>query len=341
MIGVEVLDHITFCKRNIIVVFVISVLFAFLLIFIFWGTEFIPSKNEGTIYIRATLPNSINLTKSVKLTKEMKAKLREFDEVEYILTQTGRPNDGTDATGFFNIEFHTELKPEKEWKRKVSKDELISQMQETLSIYPGIILAFSQPIQDNVEEYVAGVKSALVIKVFGNDLHQIEGIADDVASQIKRIGGIEDVNVFRSIGLPELQIKPQEVKMAQYGVSIADVQAVIEMAVGGKSATSFYEEERTFDVVLRFEEKYRSDENKIGDILIPTMDGNNMVPLKEIADISSVTGPAFIYREGSSRYVGVGFSIRDRDLGSAIKEARDIVDTNINLPKGIKLEWAG
>lgn len=341
IIGVESLYHMTCRHRKTTVGVFLTVLFACLVRFMFWGTEFIPSMNEGAIYIRATLPNSINLTESVKLTKEMKAKLREFDEVEYILTQTGRPNDGTDATGFFNIEFHTELKPEKEWKRKVSKDELISQMQETLSIYPGIILAFSQPIQDNVEEYVAGVKSALVIKVFGNDLHQIEGIADDVASQIKMIGGIEDVNVFRSIGLPELQIKPQEVKMAQYGVSIADVQAVIEMAVGGKSATSFYEEERTFDVVLRFEEKYRSDENKIGDILIPTMDGNNMVPLKEIADISSVTGPAFIYREGSSRYVGVGFSIRDRDLGSAIKEARDIVDTNINLPKGIKLEWAG
>ncbi len=338
--AIDSLYHFTCRHRKATVISFLTVLIICVVRFMFWGTEFIPSMNEGAIYIRATLPNSVNLTESVKITKEMKAKLRAFDEVEYVLTQTGRPNDGTDATGFFNIEFHTELKPEKEWKRKVSKDNLISEMQETLSDYPGIILAFSQPIQDNVEEYVAGVKSALVIKVFGHDLHQIEGIADDVADQIKKVAGIEDVNVFRSIGLPELQIKPQESKMAQYAVSIADAQAVIEMAVGGKSATTFYENERTFDVILRFEENFRSDENKIGDILIPTMDGN-MVPLKEIADITFVTGPAFIYREGSSRYVGVGFSIRDRDLGSAIKEAQNIVNGNISLPKGIKLEWAG
>jgi cobalt-zinc-cadmium resistance protein CzcA len=308
--------------------------------FMFWGTEFIPSMNEGAIYVRATLPNSVNLTESVRITKEMKGKLRQFDEVDFILTQTGRPNDGTDATGFFNIEFHIELKPESQWKRKVSKDELINQIQETLAIYPGIILAFSQPIQDNVEEYVAGVKSALVIKIFGNDLHQLEATADQTAQAIKNVRGIEDVNVFRSIGLPELQIKPQESKMAQYAVSMADAQAVIEMAIGGKAATTFYENERTFDVMLRFEQQFRSDEQKIGDILIPTMDGKQ-VPLKEIADIEFVTGPAFIYREGSSRYVGVGFSIRDRDLGSTITEAQQKVSENVTLPNGSKMEWAG
>jgi len=329
------------CRHRKTTVIAFVVLFCVCLLrFMFWGTEFIPSMNEGAIYIRATLPNSVNLTKSVQLTKEMKAKLQKFEEVDFILTQTGRPNDGTDATGFFNIEFHMELKPKSEWKHNITKDELITQIQDTLAVYPGIIFGFSQPIQDNVEEYVAGVKSALVIKIFGNDLQELEATADKTAEAIKNIRGIEDVNVFRSIGLPELQIKPQEAKMAQYAVSKADAQAVIEMAIGGKAATTFYENERTFDVMLRFQQEFRDDEQKIGDILIPTMDGKQ-VPLKEIADIKFVTGPAFIYREGSSRYVGVGFSIRDRDLGSTIAEAQKKVAQSVILPKGSKMEWKG
>ncbi|MBD8390314.1 efflux RND transporter permease subunit [Dysgonomonas sp. BGC7] len=308
--------------------------------FCFWGTEFIPSMNEGAIYIRATLPNSINLDESVKITKQMKQKLREFDEIQFILSQTGRPNDGTDATGFFNIEFHAQLKPEKEWTRKLKKDDLIKEINDSLDIYPGVILAFSQPIQDNVEEYVAGVKSSLVIKLFGNDLHQLETLADQTAAAIKDVQGIEDVNVFRSIGLPELQIKLEESRMANYAVSMADAQAVVEMAIGGKAATKFYEGERTFDVQLRFQKEYRDNEDKIGNILIPTMDGK-YVPLKEIADITFITGPTFIYREGSSRYVGVGFSIRDRDLGSAIAEAQKRVSERVELKTENKMVWAG
>lgn len=308
--------------------------------FSFWGTEFIPNMNEGAIYIRATLPNSVNLEESVRLTKEMKQHLQTFDEIDFILTQTGRPNDGTDATGFFNIEFHVELKPEKEWKRKVSKDEIIQQMQETFNRYPGMVFAFSQPIQDNVEEYVAGVKSALVIKIFGKDLDELEDLADQTAKTIKEIRGIEDVNVFRSIGLPELQIKLEESKMARYAVSTQEAQAVVEMAIGGKSASSFFDNERTFDIVMRFQKEFRDDEVKIGNILIPTKDGKQ-VPLKEIADITFITGPAFIYREGSSRYVSIGFSIRDRDLGSTIAEAQQKVDSRIQLKAGSKMEWAG
>ena len=329
------------CRHRTPTVIAFIVLFGICLArFLFWGTEFIPSMNEGAIYVRATLPNSVNLDESVKLTQAMKAKIRSFDEVDFVLTQTGRPNDGTDATGFFNIEFHTELKPEKEWKRKISKEELIRQMQDSLAVWPGIVFSFSQPIQDNVSEYVAGVKSALVIKIFGNDLHELEALANQTAGIIKGVEGIEDVNVFRSIGLPELQIKPQEAKMAQYAVSMADAQAVIEMAIGGKAATTFYENERTFDVLLRFEKQFRDNEQKIGDILIPTMDGKQ-IPLKEIADIQFVTGPAFIYREGSGRYVGIGFSIRDRDLGSTIAEAQSKVAQQIKLPEGGKMEWAG
>lgn len=308
--------------------------------FMFWGTEFIPNMNEGAIYIRATLPNSVNLDESVKITQQMKTKLRKFDEVKFVLSQTGRPNDGTDATGFFNIEFHAELKPENEWKRKIKKDDLIQQIQDSLDIYPGVIFGFSQPIQDNVEEYVAGVKSSLVIKIYGDDLYQLERLADSTATVIKDIKGIEDVNVFRSIGLPELQIKLEESQMARYAVSMEAAQTVIEMAIGGKAATRFYEGERIFDVQLRFQKEYRDNEDKIGNILIPTMDGK-YVPLKEIADISFITGPTFVYRDGSSRYVGIGFSIRDRDLGSTIKEARKKVGDQIKLAPENKMVWAG
>lgn len=326
-------------RKGTIVTFCIILLLC-IVRFSFWGTEFIPKMNEGAIYVRATLPNSVNLDESVRITKEMKTKLQEFDEIEFILSQTGRPNDGTDPTGFFNIEFHAELKPEKEWKRKIKKDDLINEIQDALDIYPGIILGFSQPIQDNVEEYVAGVKSSLVIKIFGDDLQQLEDLANQTANQIKNVRGVEDVNVFTSIGLPELQIKLEESRMARYAVSMADAQAVVEMAIGGKMATKFYEGERTFDVQIRFQQEHRDTEDKIGNILIPTMDGT-YVPLKEIADITFVTGPTFIYREGSSRYVGVGFSIRDRDLGSTIAEAQKLVNANVELRHENKMEWAG
>ncbi|MEG1402416.1 CusA/CzcA family heavy metal efflux RND transporter [Bacteroides sp.] len=326
-------------RKQSIIVFVILLIICSAR-FMFWGTEFIPSMNEGAIYVRATLPNSVNLDESVRITKEMKRKLQQFEEVDFILTQTGRPNDGTDATGFFNIELHTELKPKQEWKRKISKDDLIKQIQDSLSVYPGIVLAFSQPIQDNVEEYVAGVKCALVVKIFGSDLKQLEEMADQTAQVIGGVRGVEDVNVFRSIGVPELQIKLDELRMANYAVSMADAQAVVEMAIGGKAATTFYENERMFDVRVRFENKFRDNEDKIGNILIPTMDGKQ-VPLKEIADLKFNTGPAFIYREGSSRYVGVGFSIRDRDLGSTIEEAQRKVKEQVTLKSENKMVWAG
>ena len=308
--------------------------------FMFYGTEFIPQLNEGAVYVRATLPNSVNLDESVRLTKEMKTELSQFDEVQFILSQTGRPNDGTDPTGFFNIEFHIQLKPEREWKRNIKKDALIDELQATLTRYPGVTFGFSQPIQDNVEEYVAGVKSALVVKLFGSELFQLEELADRVAGIIREVRGVEDVNVFRSIGLPELQIRFDEGRMARYAISMSDAQAVVEMAIGGKAVTTFYENECTYDVRLRFQEEYRDNEIKIGNILIPAMDGKR-VPLKEIADIRFVTGPTFIYREGSSRYIGVGFSVRDRDLGSTVGEAQAKVERRITLPEGSKMVWAG
>lgn len=308
--------------------------------FLFYGSEFIPKLNEGALYVRATLPNSVNLEESTRLAKEMKQKLRAFEEVKFVLNQVGRPNDGTDPTGFFNIEFHIELYPEKEWKRKIKKDELVAQIRSELETYPGIVFGFSQPIQDNVEEYVAGVKSSLVVKIFGDNLFDLEKYADQVANSIRDIRGIEDLNVYRNIGLPELRIQLHDSKLARYAVDVADAQAVVEMAIGGRAATRFYEDERMFDVRVRFAKEHRDNEDKIGDILIPSKDGKK-VPLKEISTIDYLTGPTFIYREGSSRYIAVGFSIEGRDLGSTIAEARARVDREVKLPKANKMVWAG
>lgn len=306
-----------------------------------YGSEFLPKLNEGAIYVRATLPNSISLEESTKLTQEMKNILLDsVSEISFILTQTGRPNDGTDPTGFFNIEFNVQLQDEGEWSRGLSKPEIVQEIRGLLNHYPGITFGFSQPIQDNVEEYVAGVKSALVIKIFGDDLSDLEKYADQVAASIGKVDGITDLNVYRNLGLPELRIQLHDSKMAKYGVSTADVQAVIEMTIGGQSATKFFEQDRQFDVVIRFEEQYRDSPEKIGNILIPTSN-NHSVPLQEIATIGYKTGPAFIYREGNSRYIGIGFSIEGRDLGSTIDEAKAVVAKEVKLPKENHMVWAG
>lgn len=304
------------------------------------GTEFIPKLNEGSIYIRATLPNSINLDESVRLADEMRAKIKRFEPVSFVLTQTGRPNDGTEPTGFFNIEFHVQLKDPGEWGSNISKDELLQQMQDTLNVYPGTVFGFSQPIMDNVEEYVAGVKSSLVAKIYGDDLQTLEETADSVAKVIRDVEGVEDVNIFRNIGVPELRISLSEQKMARYGVTMADAQAVVEMAIGGKAVSTFYENERMFDIRIRYEEQYRNSELAIRNILVPAA-GKAKVPLSEIANIGYYTGPAFIYRQGSSRYIAIGFSIRGRDLGGTIAEAQKKVAEQVTLPPSYNLEWAG
>lgn len=309
--------------------------------FMHYGSEFLPKLNEGAIYIRATLPNSVNLNESTRLTEEMKELMqKDCEEIDFVLTQTGRPNDGTDPTGFFNIEFNVQLKDASEWKRKVSKEDIIQEMRTKLHHYPGITFGFSQPIQDNVEEYVAGVKSSLVIKIFGDDLYDLEKYANKVAESISKVKGIADINVYKNIGLPELKIQLHDSKMAKYGIQTRDVQAVIEMTIGGQAATTFYEGDRQFDVILRFQEAYRDSPTKIGNILIPTSNGQN-IPLQEIASIAYQTGPAFIYREGNSRYIGVGFSIEGRDLGSTIVEAKQVVAAEVSLPKENHMEWAG
>ncbi len=327
-------------KKATIVLF-IGILSICVLKFMHYGSEFLPQLNEGAIYIRATLPNSISLKESTRLTKEMKQMMRESSNaIDFILTQTGRPNDGTDPTGFFNIEFNVQLKDEGEWERGVSKEQIIQDLREKLNRYPGINFGFSQPIQDNVEEYVAGVKSSLVIKIFGDDLNDLESYANQVAASIEKVQGITDINVYKNIGQPELRIQLHDSEMAKYGVFTDDVQAVIAMTIGGQAATKFYEGDRQFDVVLRFEEGYRDTPEKIRNILIPTSNDQS-IPLQEIATVDYHTGPAFIYREGNSRYIGVGFSIEGRDLGSTIEDAKRVVANEVKLPKENHMEWAG
>ncbi len=308
--------------------------------FKFLGTEFLPELNEGSIYIRATLPQSVSLEESVKLSNQLRNKIRSFPEVKQVLSQAGRPNDGTDATGFYNIEFQVDIYPQKEWKSKRTKEELIEEMNTSLQEYPGIDFNFSQPIMDNVEEAVSGVKGSLVVKITGNDLALTEKKATEVYKVLKTVNGVEDLGVFKNIGQPELQIELDEKRCALYGVAKADAQAVIEMAIGGKSASKLYEGEKKFDIIVRYQPNFRKSEKEIGELMVPTMQGKQ-IPVKEIADIRLITGPLIVYRDNHQRYAAVKFSIRGRDMGSTIAEAQKKVDAKINLPKGYEIKWLG
>lgn len=304
------------------------------------GTEFLPQLNEGSIYIRATMPQSISLQESVNLANEMRQKLAAYPEVRKVLSQTGRPNDGTDATGFYNIEFHVDIYPEKEWESGLNKAELIEKMQHDLSVYPGVDFNFSQPITDNVEEAASGVKGSIAVKVFGKDLYQAEKKAVEVYKILQTVEGIEDLGVIRNIGQPELRIELDESRLALYGVSKEDIQSIIEMAIGGKSASILYEDERKFHIMVRYAEEFRRSEEEIGKILVPTSNGS-MIPIKELADIRTITGPLIIYRDNHARFCAVKFSVRGRDMGSAVAEAREKVAKQVELPDGYTLKWTG
>ena len=304
------------------------------------GSEFLPQLNEGSIYIRATLPQSISLDESVTLANQMRRKLAAYPEVRQVLSQTGRPNDGTDATGFYNIEFHVDIYPEKEWESERSKAGLIEKMQEDLAIYPGVDFNFSQPISDNVEEAASGVKGSIAVKVFCKDLYESEKKAVEVFKVLETVDGIEDLGVIRNIGQPELRIELNESRLARYGVAKEDVQSIIEMAIGGKSASLLYEDERKFNIMVRYESTFRRSENEIGKILVPAKDGS-MIPIRELADIHTITGPLIIYRDNHARFCAVKFSVRGRDMGSAVAEAQRKVERLVKLPEGYTLKWTG
>jgi cobalt-zinc-cadmium resistance protein CzcA len=329
-----------FNARKIVFPIAIVVLVLGFFSFKFLGTEFLPTLDEGSIYVRASGPLSSSLDETKKLADEIRKIFLHFDEVKQVVSQTGRPNDGTDATGFYNMEFLVDIYPKEKWKRHESKEQLVERMQEKLKGYPGISLNFSQPISDNVEEAVSGVKGSIVVKMFGDDFQYIEGQEEKIEAILKTVPGIQDLGILRNLGQPELQINLDQTKMALYGVTTEDANAVIEMAIGGKSATQIFEGERKFDLRIRYPDSFRKNEQSIGNLRIQSISGAK-IPLSEISTIKKVTGPSIIYRDKHERYGAIKFSIRGRDMGGTIAEAQKKVNASIKLPKAYKLQWAG
>lgn len=306
----------------------------------FLGTEFLPELNEGALWVESELPMSISLPEAKNTSDKMMQVIRRFPEVKQTLSQIGRTNDGTDPKGFFNVQIQVDLKPKEEWRKGLTEDQLIDSMDQQLRKIPGCVFNYSQPIRDNVEEAVAGVNAALAVKIFGRDFHKLDSMATVVKKVLTNVEGIDDLGVLRNLGQPELRIELDQQKMAMYGVNIADANAVIEMALGGKAATQLYEGERKFDVRIRYEKDFRNTEEKIAQLRVPTQD-NTRIPISEIATIRKLTGPAFIFRDNNMRYIAVKFSNRGRDLGSTIADAQKQVKKALTLPKGYTMTWNG
>lgn len=311
----------------------------------FLGTEFLPQLNEGALWVTAELPMSMSLPESVSLSKTIRQELNTFPEVKQVLSQVGRSNDGTDPNGFYFCQFQVDLKPKDEWPNRknghaLSTDQLTDEMDARLKNYAGILYNYSQPIIDNVAEAVAGYKASNGIKIFGPDVYELEKYATQAMHAVQHVDGIKDLGIIRNVGQPEMSVLFHDHKMALYGVSTADAQAVIEMAIGGKTASVLYEGERKFEIRVRFQPEYRQSEDDIMRLMVPTMSGGK-IPLKEIATIRQVTGPAFIYRDLNKRFIGVKFSVRGRDLGGTIAEAQARVREKLNLDKGYSVEWVG
>ncbi len=306
----------------------------------FLGTEFLPELNEGALWVEAELPMSVSLTEADSVSQKMIQIITAFPEVKQTLSQVGRTNDGTDPKGFFNVQIQVDLKPASTWKRNISEDNLIEEMDGQLNKIPGIVFNYSQPIRDNVEEAVAGVNAALAVKIFGPDFNVLDSTAHQVAAVLKNIKGIDDLGILKNLGQPEFRITLDQQKMAFYGVNTADANAVIEMAIGGKAATELYEGERKFDIRVRYQKEYRSTQDAIENLMVPTNDGAK-IPLKEIANFQTLTGPAFIYRDNNARYIAVKFSVRGRDLGSTIAEAQKKVERAVHFSAGYNCTWNG
>ncbi|HEU4573813.1 MAG TPA: CusA/CzcA family heavy metal efflux RND transporter [Chitinophagaceae bacterium] len=325
-------------KKSVVIAFVIMVISFFS--FKYLGSEFLPALDEGALWVEAELPMSVSLSEANSISDKMVDVLTKFPEVKQTLSQVGRTNDGTDPKGFFNVQIQVDLKPKKQWKRGITEDELIDEMDKQLKKFPGIVFNYSQPIRDNVEEAVAGVNAALAVKIFGHDFNTLDSLANRVMDELKKVRGIADLGVLRNLGQPEFRIELDQQKMAFYGVNTADANAVIEMAIGGKAATQLYEEERKFDVRVRYQQEYRATQAAIENLMVPTNDGSK-VPLKEIASIQTLTGPAFIFRDNNTRHIAVKFSVRERDLGSTIADAQQKIKATVPLPHGYSMTWNG
>jgi cobalt-zinc-cadmium resistance protein CzcA len=321
---------------------VMTVLFGRLL-----GLEFLPKLEEGNLWIRATLPPTISLQEGNAYVNEMRKTIRSFPEVESVVSQHGRPDDGTDAAGFFNAEFFAPLKPVSEWSGAHDKDELTAQLLAKLQDkFPGVEFNFSQYLQDNVSEAVSGVKGENSIKLYGNDLQALTETANKIKSVLSTVQGITDLAVFTSLGQPTIRIDIDRAKAARYGLAPGDINATIKVAIGGDSAGDLYEpgSDRHFPIIVRLAPEYRKSAEAIQNLRIGAAGPSGtitQIPLSEVASINLVSGAAYIYREQQERYLPIKFSVRERDLGGAIREAQDKIAAQVQLPPGSRIEWVG
>lgn len=312
------------------------------------GIEFLPHLEEGNMYIRATLPASVSLEAGQPVVNGVRRILTQYPEVQAVLSAHGRPDDGTDSTGFFNAEFFVPLKPFDTWPSGVTKETLTEELSKRLSAkYPGVDFSFSQIIEDNVEEAASGVKGANSIKLFGPDLATLEKYADQIKAQMGKVRGIEDLGVFQSLGQPTVRIDVDRARASRYGLTPDDINATVAAAIGGQSNVDLYEKgtDRHFPIVVRLKPEQRDTIDAIRRITVgaPSPDGAGtiQVPLSEVADVKLTSGASFIYREHQERYIPIKFSVRGRDLGGAVDEAHARIERTVHLPSGYHLEWAG
>jgi heavy metal efflux system protein len=331
--------------RRAMVIFAVAFLAATGLLTLRLGSEFLPALEEGNLWIRASMPPTIGLEAGDPATHKMREILLRHPEVITVVSQHGRPDNGSDASPFSNVELFVPLKPYDQWRVGYTKDMLIDELQhEFADELPGIDFNFSQYIQDNVEEALSGVKGANSVKIIGRDLPTIERIAADVMHQMQQVQGISDLGIFHVLGQPNLNIKIDRAKAARYGLNTGDVNTVIQAALGGATATTLLEGDRQFSVVVRLPAQYRSSLEAVGNIKVAVANAagaNAYVPLSELAKITLDTGASYIYHEEGERYIPVKFSVRDRDLGGAVAEAQARIAQNVKLPSGYRLVWAG
>jgi heavy metal efflux system protein len=305
------------------------------------GAEFMPQLDEGALWVRATMPYTISFEESSKISPQVRKILRSFPEVTIVADEHGRPDDGTDPTGFFNCEYYVGLKPYAEWKGAYrTKAQLIEAINQKLQAFPGIIFNYTQPAEDAVDEAETGLKSSLAVKIFGADLNTLESKGRAIKKIVEQVRGIKDVTLVQELGQPSLAVNINRAKIARYGLNVADINGLIQAAVGGTAATQVVQGEKQFDLVVRLAEPYRDTPEQIGGILVATPDGQQ-IPLREFCDIQVENSAAFIYREGNSRYIGVQFSVEGRDLAGAVNDARAQVKAAVALPEGYYLDWGG
>ncbi len=323
-----------------------SIIFlATLLLVPFIGGEFMPHLDEGALWVRATMPYTISFDEASRFSPKVRAILLKYPMVTDVGSELGRPDDGTDPTGFFNDEFYVGLKPynDASWRQGSihTKAELTEDIQKQLKTFPGVIFNFTQPAEDAVDEALTGLKSALAVKIYGPDLNVLQNTALEIKRRLQQVPGFTELTVVRELGQPSLQIDVDRDKIARYGINVADVEAVVEAAVGGQAATQVIQGEKLFDLVVRMKPEFRESAHEIGNLLVGTPAGQQ-IPLSELANIHEAAGASFIYRENNSRYIGVQYSIEGRDLERAVEDGqRSIADIQRSLPPGYRLAWGG